>query len=61
MLDDQSAIDIVRSIQNPQDACKALIKEALNRYTNDNITAMVIRFKDVPSDILPLSVGTAEP
>ena len=50
VLDDQMAADIVRPIQNAQDAANKLIQEATTRYTNDNITVMVIRLKDVSSD-----------
>ncbi|VDB96493.1 unnamed protein product [Peniophora sp. CBMAI 1063] len=50
VLDDQMAADIVRPIQNVQEAANKLIQEATTRYTNDNITCMVIRLKDVTSD-----------
>lgn len=36
---------------DPQVAAKKLVHEATQRYTNDNITVMVIRLKDVPSDL----------
>jgi protein phosphatase PTC1 len=51
VLDDQAACQLVRAIPNPQDAAKALVQEATHRYTNDNITVMVIRLKDVPPDV----------
>lgn len=50
VLDDQTAVDLVRGLQNPQEACDELIRQALQRYTNDNITALVIRFKDVTTN-----------
>ncbi|TFY79943.1 hypothetical protein EWM64_g4067 [Hericium alpestre] len=45
VVDDQQACDLIRAIQNPQEASDLLVKEALRLYTNDNITVMVIRFK----------------
>ncbi|KAA1475208.1 protein serine/threonine phosphatase 2C [Dentipellis sp. KUC8613] len=51
VLDDQQACDIARRIQDPQEACGTLVKEAFQRYTNDNITIMVIRFRDSPADV----------
>lgn len=51
VLDDQTACQLVRTIPDPQQAAKKLVHEATQRYTNDNITVMVIRLKDVPSDL----------
>ncbi|KAH9176315.1 protein serine/threonine phosphatase 2C [Lactarius sanguifluus] len=52
VLDDQAACELVRAISDPQEAVAALVQEATHRYTNDNITVMVIRLKDVPSELL---------
>ncbi|KAH9992659.1 phosphatase 2C-like domain-containing protein [Russula vinacea] len=51
VLDDQTACQIVRTIADPQEAAKTLVREATHRYTNDNITVMVIRLKDVPPEL----------
>lgn len=51
VLDDQTACQLVRTITDPQVAAKKLVHEATQRYTNDNVTVMVIRLKDVPSDL----------
>ena len=51
VLNDQAACELVRAVPDPQDAAKALVQEATHRYTNDNITAMVIRLKDVPAEL----------
>ena len=51
VLDDQAACELIRAIPDPQQAAKALVQEATHRYTNDNITAMVIRLKDVPAEL----------
>ena len=55
VLDDQTACELVRAISDPQEAATALVQEATHRYTNDNITVMVIRLKDVPSDLKPVT------
>ncbi|KAI0027706.1 protein serine/threonine phosphatase 2C [Vararia minispora EC-137] len=52
VLDDQMAVEIVRPIQDAQKAAEKLIHEATQRYTNDNITVMVIRLKDVTPELL---------
>ncbi|KAI0266807.1 protein serine/threonine phosphatase 2C [Gloeopeniophorella convolvens] len=51
VLDDQTACELVRGISDPQEAAHALVREATHRYTNDNITVMVIRLKDVSSEV----------
>jgi len=51
VLEDETACQLVRGIADPQEAAKLLVQEATHRYTNDNITVMVIRLKDVPPDL----------
>ncbi|KAH9957912.1 protein serine/threonine phosphatase 2C [Russula dissimulans] len=51
VLEDETACQLVRGIADPQEAAKLLVQEATHRYTNDNITVMVIRLKDVPLDL----------
>ncbi|KAI9463632.1 protein serine/threonine phosphatase 2C [Lactarius psammicola] len=55
VLDDQAACELVRTISDPQEAVRTLVQEATHRYTNDNITVMVIRLKDVPSELKPVT------
>ncbi|KAK4683518.1 protein phosphatase PTC1, partial [Tremellales sp. Uapishka_1] len=42
--EDQEAVDIIRSTKDPQDASKRLLDHALNSYSTDNLSVMVIRF-----------------
>jgi protein phosphatase PTC1 len=49
-MDDQTACQLVRNTADAQEAAKKLVHEATQRYTNDNITVMVIRLKDIPSN-----------
>lgn len=44
---DQSAIDLVRDIENAQLASEKLLKHALSHHTTDNVTVLVIRFKHI--------------
>jgi len=55
VLDDQTACNLIRTISDPQEAATTLVQEATHRYTNDNITVMVIRLKDVPSELKPVT------
>jgi protein phosphatase PTC1 len=41
---DQEAVDLIRNIQDPQAASKALVDHALARFSTDNLSCMVIRF-----------------
>lgn len=44
--EDQKVVDIVRPIQNPQEAAETLLKFALDNFTSDNVTVLVVRFKN---------------
>ena len=37
-------MDLVRNIQNPQDASKKLVDHALARFSTDNLSVMIVRF-----------------
>ncbi|EMC98100.1 hypothetical protein BAUCODRAFT_32096 [Baudoinia panamericana UAMH 10762] len=41
---DQEAVDLVRNIQDPQAASKALVEHALARFSTDNLSCMIVRF-----------------
>ncbi|KAF2029238.1 protein phosphatase-like protein 2C [Setomelanomma holmii] len=41
---DQEAVDLVRHIQDPQEASKKLVDYALARFSTDNLSCMVVRF-----------------
>ncbi|KIJ18614.1 hypothetical protein PAXINDRAFT_70913 [Paxillus involutus ATCC 200175] len=46
---DQGAIDLVRNIEDAQEASQTLVHHALLRQTNDNVTVLVVRFKHASS------------
>lgn len=41
---DQEAVDLIRGIQDPQAASRALVDHALARFSTDNLSCMVVRF-----------------
>jgi protein phosphatase PTC1 len=41
---DQEAVDLVRHIQDSQEASKKLVDYALARFSTDNLSCMVVRF-----------------
>ena len=42
---DQGAIDLIRNIEDAQEASQTLVQHALSRQTNDNVTVIVVRFR----------------
>lgn len=42
---DQGAIDLIRNIEDAQEASQTLVQHALSKQTYDNVTVMVVRFK----------------
>lgn len=41
---DQEAVDLIRGVQDPQEASKKLVDYALARFSTDNLSCMVVRF-----------------
>ncbi|KAJ9241691.1 hypothetical protein DTO169E5_3435 [Paecilomyces variotii] len=41
---DQEAVDLIRNVQDPQEASRILVDHALSRFSTDNLSCMVIRF-----------------
>lgn len=41
---DQEAVELVRNMQNPQEASKLLVDHALSKFSTDNLSVMVVRF-----------------
>ena len=37
-------MDLIRGIQDPQEASKKLLDHAITNYSTDNLSVMVIRF-----------------
>ena len=46
VVDDQSAVDLVRAIADPKQAADELLDHAYRNYSSDNVTVLVVRFRD---------------
>ncbi|KAJ3296353.1 Protein phosphatase 2C 1 [Borealophlyctis nickersoniae] len=42
---DQNAVDLIRDVQDPQQAAEDLLEHALENFSTDNLSVLVIRFK----------------
>lgn len=40
---DQEAVDLIRQVQDPQEASKMLVDHALRRFSSDNLSCMIVR------------------
>lgn len=47
---DQEAVDLVREIEDPNEAAKLLVQHALNRFSTDNLSCMIVRLKKEGQD-----------
>jgi len=45
VIGDQQSVELIREIQDAQEASTTLLKHALSHHTTDNVTIIVIRFK----------------
>ncbi|GJJ06624.1 hypothetical protein Clacol_000818 [Clathrus columnatus] len=45
VVDDQKVVELVRTIEDPQEMSETLLKYALEHFTTDNVTVLVVRFK----------------
>ena len=45
VISDQQSVELIREIQDAQEASTKLLKHALSHHTTDNVTIIVIRFK----------------
>ncbi|KAI8972194.1 phosphatase 2C-like domain-containing protein [Trametes punicea] len=51
VVSDQAAVDLVRGIADPRKAAEELLDHAYRNYSSDNVTVLVVRFRDPPEDI----------
>jgi protein phosphatase PTC1 len=45
---DQIAVNLIRKIQSPEEAAEMLVKYALDHFSTDNVSVMVVRFSKPP-------------
>jgi serine/threonine protein phosphatase PrpC len=43
--DDQTAVDLIRKVEDAQEASRVLLDYAITNYSTDNLSVMVVRFK----------------
>lgn len=55
VLSDQEAVDLVKDIQDPQEAATLLLKTSLSKNSMDNISCMMVRFCDNRDDLITKS------
>ncbi|KAH9935625.1 phosphatase 2C-like domain-containing protein [Fomitopsis serialis] len=51
VVDDQRACELVRSITDPRRAAEELLDYAYKNYSTDNVTVLVVRFRNPPESI----------
>ncbi|KAF2719795.1 protein phosphatase-like protein 2C [Polychaeton citri CBS 116435] len=56
---DQEAVDLIRNVQDPQQASKMLVDHALSRFSTDNLSCMAVRFDN--KAVLQTVENKAEP
>ncbi|PCH43439.1 protein serine/threonine phosphatase 2C [Wolfiporia cocos MD-104 SS10] len=52
VVDDQAAVELVRAQPNPTAASEFLLDYALHNYSTDNITVLVVRFRNPPESVV---------
>ncbi|KAI0745668.1 protein serine/threonine phosphatase 2C [Earliella scabrosa] len=51
VVNDQGAVDLVRGIADPRKAAEELLEHAYKNYSTDNVTVLVVRFRDPPENV----------
>ena len=51
VVNDQGAVDLVRSISDPREAAEELLEHAYRNYSTDNVTVLVVRFREPPESV----------
>ena len=51
-MDDQGAVDIARGIADPKKAADELMAHAYKQYSTDNVTVLIVRFRNPPESFV---------
>ncbi|KAI0793210.1 phosphatase 2C-like domain-containing protein [Abortiporus biennis] len=51
VVDDQAAVKLVREIADPKKAAQELLDYAYRNYSTDNVTTLVVRFRNPPENL----------
>lgn len=46
VISDQEAVEMIQDVMDPQQAAQRLLSAALEKFTTDNLSVLVIRFID---------------
>ncbi|KAH8083751.1 protein serine/threonine phosphatase 2C [Cristinia sonorae] len=49
VVEDQAAVQLVRDVNDPRKAAEALLDHAYKNWSSDNVTVLVVRFRNAPS------------
>ena len=47
----EGAVELVRAIADPRKAAEELLEHAYRNYSTDNVTVLVVRFRDPPESV----------
>jgi serine/threonine protein phosphatase PrpC len=48
---DQAAVDLIRNVSDPQQASQVLLDHALNSFSTDNLSVLVVRYVSLPPSL----------
>ncbi|KZT10654.1 protein serine/threonine phosphatase 2C [Laetiporus sulphureus 93-53] len=51
VVDDQTAVQLVRGVSNPKEAAQLLLDHAYQNYSSDNVTVLIVRFRNPPESV----------
>lgn len=51
VVEDQAAVQLVRDTADPRKAAEDLLDHAYRKYSTDNVTVLVIRFRNPPEPL----------
>ncbi|KAI0630159.1 protein serine/threonine phosphatase 2C [Trametes polyzona] len=51
VVSDQGAVELVRGIADPRKAAEELLEHAYRNYSSDNVTVLVVRFREPPESV----------
>ncbi|KAL1942062.1 hypothetical protein VTO73DRAFT_6592 [Trametes versicolor] len=51
VVSDQAAVELVRGMADPRKAAEELLEHAYRNYSSDNVTVLVVRFRDPPENV----------
>ncbi|KAI0674847.1 protein serine/threonine phosphatase 2C [Trametes maxima] len=51
VVSDQAAVELVRGIADPRKAAEELLDHAYRNYSSDNVTVLIVRFRDPPENV----------